>query len=155
MITHFQHAIVDFAFQFIHRPWRGPGNSRAVLCKHGHMTRANEFLLRFVPRNRTTKMRTDRRQDACHAVFHRQHIHRLFCNDLPPGIALLDLDQFFYWRRCSTTRMSGMASAAPITTVPKPNRTWRNERRLIECSALEFAGACPASLIASTRPYQK
>src|SRR6266566_7067443 len=51
---------------------------------------------------------------------------------------------------CKANRISGTESAAPITTVPNPSSTPRNERRLTESSSREIVGASPASFIGQT-----
>src|SRR5581483_903246 len=96
LVTHLQHAVVDLAFEIVHRARRRAAYSRTVHTEDGVVAWTNELLLRLDPRDGTTEMRTNRRQHAHRSIFRRQNVNRLFRNDFSPAIALFDRDQLFY-----------------------------------------------------------
>src|SRR5438874_10712854 len=95
LVAHFQDAALDLALEIVHRSRRRTGNARAIEREDGGVAWTNELLLRFHPRNRTTEMRTDRREHAQDAILRRQNVNGFFRNDLSPAVPLIYRDQLF------------------------------------------------------------
>src|SRR5205807_5250611 len=86
LVAHFQDAALDLALEIVHRSRRRTGNARAIEREDGGVAWTNELLLRFNPRNRTSEMRTDRREHAQDAILRRQNVNRFFRNNFPPAV---------------------------------------------------------------------
>src|SRR6266536_593492 len=64
LVAHFQHSVVDLAFQIVHCARRRPRDTRAVQGKYCRVTGTDELLLSFDPRIRSSDDHTNLQQYA-------------------------------------------------------------------------------------------
>jgi len=89
LVLRLENTVFNFGFQAVHIARRRASEQSALRRKHAKMAGANEFLFFFNPRNGTSQVSADCRQDNQFALGVFADVNRFLCDGPAPAIPLL------------------------------------------------------------------